>query len=238
MQALSYTPFEKLSVARPVDRIRHIASRCADKVVLDLGAMDETAFAAKRGRGTWLHEEIARGAARVQGIDSSPAVPESGTVTAPNARIDRVAFDALDDFLAANALRPEVVVAGELIEHLDNALGFFATLRSIAPLRGATLLVSTPNATAIHNTLVGLVGRESTHVDHLAIHSYKTLNTLLRRSGFDDWTITPYRSHFVELLARTRGATHAGVRFGQSVINAAEYCFPLLSFGYVVQTRL
>ena len=65
-----YTPLERLTVPRPVDRIEYIAHVCARCRVLDLGAMDETACAAKRGSGTWLHEEIARRALRVDGIDS------------------------------------------------------------------------------------------------------------------------------------------------------------------------
>jgi len=50
--------------------------------VLDLGAMDETAWRAKRGRGTWLHEEISRSASRVDGIDNSALVRAEGRRTA------------------------------------------------------------------------------------------------------------------------------------------------------------
>ena len=49
---LRYEPLERLRVPRPVDRISFLVAQCRGKSVLDLGAMDETAVDAKRGRGT------------------------------------------------------------------------------------------------------------------------------------------------------------------------------------------
>src|SRR5271157_4133845 len=117
-QALQYTPLEKIVVAKPVDRIGYITQRCAGKRVLDLGAMDETAFAQKQGGGYWLHEEIAKRAKLVVGLDSSPALPEDGLKTGANATIRRGNIFDLSAFLAHEAFTPDVVVAGELIEHL------------------------------------------------------------------------------------------------------------------------
>jgi 2-polyprenyl-3-methyl-5-hydroxy-6-metoxy-1,4-benzoquinol methylase len=71
------------------------------------------------------------------------------------------------------------VVAGELIEHLENPLQFLRSFRQVSRLKGKALLLSTPNATAIHNCLIALGNRESTHRDHLRILSFKTLSTLL-----------------------------------------------------------
>src|ERR1700723_3457311 len=86
---LGYAPLERLTVAHPVDRIKFIAGACAGRRVLDLGAMDETAWAAKRGRGTWLHEEIGLVALRVDGVDNSARIPADGLRTGPNATIRR-----------------------------------------------------------------------------------------------------------------------------------------------------
>ena len=82
VRQLRYSPLERLSVPRPVDRTRYIRDACAGRRVLDLGAMDETAWRAKRGRGTWLHEEISRSASRVDGIDNSALVRAEGRRTA------------------------------------------------------------------------------------------------------------------------------------------------------------
>ena len=235
---LRYEPLERLSVPRPVNRIGFVAAACRGKRVLDLGAMDETAVESKRGRGTWLHEAISATASRVIGIDSSLAVPESGLVTGTNAEIRRGDVMAIEAWLEANAFIPEVVVAGELIEHLPNPLQFLRSLSAIDRLRGATLILTTPNATAVHNVAVGLLSRESTHHDHLCILSYKTLNTLCQRAGFAAWDIVPYRAAFTEMRERNHGLRRALVATGENVVNVVEWLFPLLSFGYVVVARL
>lgn len=234
----AYQPLESIPVARPVDRIDHVRKRCSGATVLDLGAMDETAFGAKRGEGTWLHEEIAKVARQVIGLDTSREVPPEGLVTGPNSVIHRGDGQDLGRWLDDRGLSPDVVVAGELIEHVDNPLSFLTQMRQIDRLRGATLILTTPNASALHNALVGVFSRESTHHDHLCILSFKTLSTLMRRAGFSHWQIRPYYSRFTEMRARQSGAGRLGVDVVQACVNLAEWCCPLLSFGLIVEARL
>jgi len=238
VRQLRYTPLERLSVPHPVDRIAFIARSCAGLNVLDLGAMDETAWFAKRGRGTWLHEEISRKALRVDGVDSSAQIPVEGLRTGPNATIRRGDITDPKRLVAELEESPDVVVAGELIEHLENPLQFLRQFTAIDRLSGKTLILSTPNATAFHNFLIGLVRRESTHHDHLCILSYKTLVTLCTRAGFSGWEITPYFSRFTEMQARHSGLSRFAVRIAERIVNAMEWMFPLLSFGYIVRICL
>jgi methyltransferase family protein len=235
---LRYTPLERLAVVRPVDRIEFIARVCARCRVLDLGAMDETAWRAKRGRGTWLHEEIGRQALHVDGIDNCAPVPAEGLRTGPNATIRRGDITDPERLVAELEDSPDVVVAGELIEHLENPLQFLKRIAGLSRLSGKTLILSTPNATALHNFLIGLVRRESTHRDHLCILSYKTLATLCTRAGFSEWEIIPYFSRFTEMQERHSGLFRLAVRAAQCVVNGLEWVFPLLSFGYIVRIRL
>jgi Methyltransferase domain len=232
---LNYTPLERLTVAHPVDRIKFIAGACAGRRVLDLGAMDETAWASKRGRGTWLHEEIGRKALHVDGIDNSAQIPTEGLRTGPNTTIRR--GDIMDPRRLLDGLEeiPDVVVAGELIEHLENPLQFLRQFAGLKRLSGKTLILSTPNATALHNCLIGLIRRESTHQDHLCILSYKTLVTLCTRAGFSKWEIVPYFSRFTEMRGRHSGLARLGVSVAERIVNALEWIFPLLSFGYIVR---
>lgn len=235
---LRYTPLERLDVPRPVERIRYIAAACAGRRVLDLGAMDETAWQSKRGRGTWLHEELSRTATSVEGIDSSALIPTEGLRTAPNAIIRR--GDAGDPGPLVEGLTeiPDVVVAGELIEHLENPLGFLRSFARSARLSGKTLILSTPNATAVHNVLIGLARRESTHHDHLLILSYKTLTTLCKRAGFPDWQIIPYYARFTEMRERHAGLARLAIQLTERLVNAIEWCFPLLSQGFILRIAL
>jgi hypothetical protein len=235
---LNYTPLERLPMRRPVDRIGFIARACAGRYVLDLGAMDETAWIEKRGKGTWLHEVIAAAGRRVDGVDSSAFVPAEGLRTGPNSTIRR--GDATDPGSVLSALEetPEVIVAGELIEHLESPLQFLKRIAALPQFKGATLLLTTPNATALHNCLVALVGRESTHHDHLCILSYKTLTTLCARAGFRDCEIIPYYARFTEMKERHKGLARIFVLGSQLAINVLEWMFPLLSFGYVVRVQL
>ena len=242
----AYTPLERLHVPRPVDRILAIKGICAGKKILDLGAMDETAYTSKQGQGTWLHEEIAAVAAEVVGIDSSPIVQSSGLQTKPNATIylgDIMALDAwlksgIDTDTPQQRFTPDVVVAGELIEHLHNPLMFLQNIKAIESLNGKTLILTTPNATAIHNCLIGLASRESTHQDHLCIFSFKTLSTLCHRAGFSAWEITPYYARFPEMTARQSGLGRLLVAGGEHVINGLEWMFPIMSFGYIVTIKI
>lgn len=237
----AYLPLERLPVARPVDRLRYLADACAGRRVLDLGAMDETAYRAKQGKGQWLHAALAAQAREVVGVDSSALLPAEGLRTAGNAVIRPGDVMQLERWLDAQPdLLPgfDVVVAGELIEHLPNPLAFLESLRANRHLAGARLLLSTPNATALHNTLIGLGNRESTHVDHLCILSFKTLSTLCLRAGLRSWRIQPYFARFPEMRERQGPIGRRLIDLGQGMVNAAEWCFPLLSFGLIADIRL
>jgi hypothetical protein len=117
-------------------------------------------------------------------------------------------------------------------------LAFLQALSATPSLRGKTLVLSTPNATALHNCLIALTGRESTHPDHLLILSYKTLNTLFLRSGCSDWEIRPYYARFTEMKERVHGASRLFVSLCESMINGAEALCPLLSFGLLGRATL
>lgn len=235
---LMYTPLEYISLHRPVDRIGYISAACTNKKVLDLGALDETAFAQKTENGTWLHEEITKVADKVVGLDSSTIIPADGLITARNGTIMKGNIFSIEEFLAETGFEPDIVVAGELVEHLENPLNFLQSLRNVSRLKGRTLLLSTPNATAIHNCLIALANRESTHADHLCILSFKTLNTLLSRAGYESWEIIPYHAEFAEMKQRNAGFQKKLIMGGQIAINFLEGIFPLISFGLLVSTTI
>jgi hypothetical protein len=219
-----------------VDKLSWVAEQCRDRFVLDLGAYDETAVGPKQGTPWWLHGRIASVARKVVGVDNSKAIPDEGLWTSDASQIVR--GDVYDLGGLGLGERPEVVVAGELIEHLPDGVSFLRALATESSLAGATLILTTPNAACAYNALVGIVGRECTHRDHLAIYSYKTLNTVCARAGLAAWKIIPYYSRFPEMALTTSGPLHLGVVSFQRGVNIIERLCPLLSGGWIVMANL
>lgn len=231
---IKYETLEKLPVGRPVDRLSYISESCRGKTVLDIGCFDETALI-KRDTKHWLHGRLRAMAREVVGIDNSNQIPDDGIKTGVNSIIYRG-----DGVCPAPELIGDrhigIVVAGEFIEHIENPLQFFKNIKNAFP--GSELLISTPNGVSFANTLLGTIGREVQHHDHLQIFTYKILNTLCLRAGFTDWEIIPYRFYATEMILQSQGLKRNLVRFVESLIRIIERMFPLLCFGYVVRIRL
>lgn len=232
MRALTYAPTERLDVRRPVGRTRFVTDRCRGRAVLDLGCRDETALV-KQNTPHWLHGEIVKVAKQVTGVDISPEVPPEGLPTGPSARIVRGDVNRLADVVSG--LEVDVVVAGELIEHLSDPLAFLQQIRRL--YAGRELVLTTPNATSLANALLALASRESCHHDHVALFSVKTLNTLCLRAGFEEWDIIPYHVYFTEMIFRQKGLARLLVRLSERTVNIAEWAFPMLAGGLILHVR-
>lgn len=237
MHKLAYTALESIRAPRPVQRLDHLQSLATDAIVFDLGALDETAMESKKSRGNWLHARLCGTATRVVGIDNSRLVPADGLVTAGNGQIINADIFELAPLLERFG-KPDMIMAGELIEHLPNTLEWLGTLKRCPGLAGVQLVFSTPNACSWHNALIGLAGRESTHPDHLQIYSYKTLRTLFDRSGIQLQQLLPYHARFDEMLESSQGLARTAVRGFQGMVNLLEFCSPAMSAGWIGIARI
>jgi SAM-dependent methyltransferase len=231
---LKYESLERLRTFGPVDRLDHIAEICRGRTVLDIGCLDETALA-KRDTQHWLHGRISQVAARVVGVDSSNLIPRDGLITGPRSVIFK--GDGLNiDSNILESTRFDLIVAGEFIEHLDSPLTFLTRLKQVLP--GRELVLSTPNGACFANTLMGSIGREVQHRDHLANFSFKILNTLCLRAGLTNWEIRPYRFYATEMILQSHGLKKLTASCVQNGVRVVERLFPLLSFGYIVRATL
>jgi hypothetical protein len=88
------------------------------------------------------------------------------------------------------------------------------------------------------NTLLGTIGREAQHPDHVQIFTFKILNTLAVRAQFDEWEIIPYRFYATEMIMNSTGAKRALAVVTERMVRIVERMFPLLSFGYLIKARL
>jgi SAM-dependent methyltransferase len=228
--SLSYDPLERLRVPGPVDRVAFIADHCRGKRVLDIGCFDETALV-KRDTEHYLHGRISDVASQVIGIDSSAKIPPEGVRTGPNSLIVR--GNGVDPQVPNDV---DVIVAGEFIEHIESPLEFFRNLKQRYP--GKEMIISTPNGSSFANSLLGVFRREAQHPDHLQIFTFKILNTLCVRIGFQEWEVVPYRFHATEAILNSRGLKRAAAVAVQQIVGVVERLCPLLSCGYIVRAKL
>jgi SAM-dependent methyltransferase len=129
-----------------VDRVSWLEGLVVSKRVIHLGFLDVERLDDKRASGTWLHERLSRHASQAIGIDLDAA----GVEAAREAGYEAYACN-LEDEAAVRSLRlepGELIVAGELIEHLDCPGRFLEAVRVLlAP--GGRLVLTTPNATSL-----------------------------------------------------------------------------------------
>ena len=172
---------QRLPRRGPCDRVQLLLEFCAGKRVVHVGFVDERRLGAKLEDGKWLHARLAAGAESIVGLDLS----EEGVLWARERGFEAHAVDAQSpEAVAALALDPaDVVVAGEIIEHLDAPGPFLRAMRSLLKHDGL-LVVTTPNAYRVLNFFAPASGSELIHPDHTAWHSPHTLRNLLVRNGW------------------------------------------------------
>lgn len=235
MQTLNYTPTERISTNKTVDRLSYIINQCQNKVVLDLGCFDETATIKERS-GNYLFEEISKVAASHIGIDNSTLLPLEGIKFANNSEILFGSVYDLETIPTLEKYNFEVIIAGELIEHLPDTLRFLTDMKRLYP--GKKLICTTPNTTSLSNILLSIFNRESCHVDHLQVYSFKTLTTLCRLAGFKNWTIFPYHVKYTEMIMSAKQPQKTIVKTSESIINVLENIFPMTAGGYILEIDL
>lgn len=234
MKNLNYTPTEKIKIARTVNRIDYITNASVNKTVLDLGCFDETALI-KEESVNYLFKRISEVCENHIGVDNSELLPAHGLSFAENIKI--ISGDVYElDQLGLRNYNFDLVIAGELIEHLSDTLRFFRNMKR--DFAGKRLICSTPNATSFSNMVLSLVNRESCHIDHYQIYSYKTLNTLCKKAGFNHWDIIPYYVKYTEMIMATRGLKRQAVKVSEKAINAIEYIFPMTAGGYIIDIKI
>ena len=199
------------------------------KRIAHLGFVDEHLLEAKLASGRWLHARLADAAAETVGIDIEP----EGIAWALEQGYEAYLADCQDrESLAALALDPfDIVVAGEVIEHLEAPGSFLrASHELVAP--GGRIVVTTPNAAALQNFAAPLLGVELIHPDHLALFSPRTLLALFERTGWDVERIVYYQRR-----PKPEPATSVSGRalaLGRKGIAAALRRWPYWSDGIVV----
>jgi len=158
------------------DRFNVIKTIVWGKNVLDLGCVDHDLI--NRNRSLWLHDVIRSNARTCVGVDYNAEAVKLLQAQGYNVVLGNVE--------SLNLSRTyDVVVAGELIEHLPNPGQFLATVRRHLDKDGV-LVLTAPNASGLYYTLTSLLlGGEYDNPDHCVMFTQRTLRKLLEKCGFD-----------------------------------------------------
>lgn len=194
----------KLPAAEAVERIPHLRSLAEGKRVVHVGFVDAGYQEMNTQAGTWLHAHLASVASSLVGID----LDEAGVGLAREQGYEAHVVDCRDpEAVAALDLEPaDLVIAGEVIEHLDDPGAF---LEGLHPLLAPTgrLVITTPNASGLLNSAAALVGAEINHPDHVVLFSWRTLTNLMARHGWRHTETATYVPVVKEAPAESLGAT-------------------------------
>jgi hypothetical protein len=193
----------------PVDRIDALVDAARGRRVVHVGFVDEL-MKAKQAGGVWLHERLAGVAASLVGLDLDEAGVEAAR--AQGYRVYAVDAQSPEAVRALGLERADVVIAGELIEHLDASGPFLHAMHELAD----ELVLTTPNAYRLANFLVPLSGREAVHPHHTAWHSPQTLRRLLALTGWRTERIAYYHTP----VHRTGQPLQNGLRRGLKAVNS------------------
>lgn len=159
------------------DRIAFLRERVAGKTVLDVGcvAHDEERFEAD----SWLHRHLAQAADRCIGLD----LLEEGVATMRAAGYEAIAHDLSTGLGPLFSLAPfDVIVAGEVIEHLGNLDLLFETADLTLAADGE-LIITTPNPFAPSRVRAGRRGEVWENVDHTTYAFPSGIAELAARHG-------------------------------------------------------
>lgn len=189
-----------------LDRLTFVPERCRGKKVLDLGCIGSYAYdLAPKGPIPWLHDEIKQRAAQVIGFDIEQERAATLTKMGYDIRVGNV-FD-LPELLKDE--RFDVIVAGELIEHLSNPGQFLDILKSL--LRpGGEIILTTPNPGNYINLFFLLRGRLiASHTDHVAWYDMETIKCLGEKHGLCLTEVYHYNHRALRKFALPRRAIEA-----------------------------
>jgi len=157
------------------DRVSFIVENCRGKDVLHVGCVDSGLLSERLDVENLLHKRLSQVAGQIVGLDIDAA------------GIEQMRTLGFKDIHVANIEENiplqqqfDVIVAGEVVEHLNNPGLFLSQIaRLLAP--NGIFLITVPNAFNIFPTRFLFRNIEAVHPDHVFYFSPHTLTELLKR---------------------------------------------------------
>lgn len=161
-----------LPAGENVDRTVFLLKKVAGKRVLEFGASGP------------MSEGIRKAAAEYYGVDrlADPSRNVQGF------DLDDVSMDHLPSWSQTDFVRLDVIVCGEVLEHLANPGHFLQRLKTQfvdhEQHAGISIILTVPNAYTAVGRKHLKEGVENVNIDHVAWYSPRTLRTLVERYGY------------------------------------------------------
>jgi hypothetical protein len=178
-----------------------ILARCGGKRVLHLGCTDAGLVDERYKTGELLHARLQAITTALWGVDIDSAgihyLQEQGyenLLVADACQLNRIE--------ALRGQQFDVIVASEIIEHLENPGLFLDAVSAFIGDAGTELLVTVPNAFRVDTLNWMLKGVEYVHPDHNYWFSYYTATNLLRKKGFEIREVAVYSLQYFEVVPR------------------------------------
>ncbi len=170
----------KLPQISSCDRVSFIMDHIRGKKVLHLGCGDWPFTEKRLKQSSMLHQQMMGVADDLVGVDLEP----SAVKLMEEAGIDKVYLGNSEDSLF-EILRQkfDVIVAGEVLEHLLNPGLFLESIKTVCN-EDSILIITTQNFAPIKRLPRLLLRKEVVHPDHTYYFSYSTLTRLLTECGY------------------------------------------------------
>lgn len=172
-------------------RIEHLLAMARGKKIIHVGCVDHVPLIRdKIRRGVWLHKLLLEVAPRVHGID----IDEEGVrfvkeeLGIPDVvRLDVIADPVSDE---VRSEKWDLMILGELVEHIDNPVQFLAAIREKYAPYVAEMVITVPNAFRIENYRMARRHQEWINTDHRYWFTPYTLSKVVGRAGL---TVTGFQ---------------------------------------------
>lgn len=180
----------RLKIAQPErsvpTRIERLERLARGRKVIHVGCVDHIPLIEQKiERGTWLHARLHGTADRCLGLD----IDAEGVAYLQEklGYEDVVQCDVIADPVppSITAERWDVMILGEIVEHLDNPVIFLSSMREKYAAVVDRLVITVPNAFRIENFLMARRHQEFINTDHRFWFTPYTLAKVVTEAGLE-----------------------------------------------------
>jgi len=160
-----------------------VLERCKDKKVLHLGCVDAGLLVERFEQGNLMHQKLSMVSSDLWGLD----IDIAGIAFLQHKGFKKLMVGDVCHLNLVRSIEQEqfdVIIASEVVEHLQNPGLFFQSVQKAMVPGHTELIISVPNAFRISTLLWLLQGVEFIHPDHNYWFSYHTITNLIRKNGF------------------------------------------------------